>query len=93
MKNDNFAKTGSSQGHERRWKRDKRGVFVSQDGPGGEEISVRKLPYENKFGVRVTRNAPTYRHATDRPGETIGGGGGSRSAPALESNASLHDDM
>lgn len=54
---------------------------------------MRKLPYENKFGVRVTRNAPTYRHATDRPGETIGGGGGSRSAPALESNASLHDDM
>lgn len=32
----------------------------------GEEISVQKLPYENKFGVRVTKNAPTYRHATNR---------------------------
>ncbi len=32
----------------------------------GEEISVQKMPYETKFGVRVTKNAPTYRHATNR---------------------------
>ena len=31
----------------------------------GEEVSVKKMPYENKFGVRVTKNAPTYRHARD----------------------------
>jgi hypothetical protein len=32
----------------------------------GQEISVQKMPYENKFGVRVTKNAPTYRHASNR---------------------------